>query len=124
MNNYLQRTKVLLLGITLTLLSTLAANAQGREVTGTVISGEDNLALPGVSVLVKGTTRGGVTDLDGRFSLNVQPGEVLAFSFIGYVTQEVTVENQTSIDVILQPDMQSLSEVVVVGYGEQKKETI
>jgi TonB-linked SusC/RagA family outer membrane protein len=124
MNNYLQKTKVLLLGITMTLLSALAANAQGREVTGTVISGEDNLALPGVSVLVKGTTRGGVTDLDGRFSLNVQPGEILAFSFIGYVTQEITVENQTSIDVILQPDMQSLSEVVVVGYGEQKKETI
>ena len=124
MNNYLQKTRVFLLGITLALLSTLAANAQGREVTGTVISGEDNLALPGVSVLVKGTTRGGVTDLDGRFSLNVQSGEVLAFSFIGYVTQEVTIQNQNSVDIILQPDMQSLSEVVVVGYGEQKKETI
>jgi TonB-linked SusC/RagA family outer membrane protein len=124
MNNYLQKTKVLLLGITMTLLSALAANAQGREVTGTVISGEDNLALPGVSVLVKGTTRGGVTDLDGKFSLNVQAGEILAFSFIGYITQEVTIQNQNSLDIILQPDMQSLSEVVVVGYGEQKKETI
>lgn len=124
MSNYLQKTRVFLLGITLALLSTLAANAQGRQVTGTVISGEDNMPLPGVSVLVKGTTRGGVTDLDGNFSLNVQSGDVLAFSFIGYVTQEVTVENQNNIDIILQPDMQSLSEVVVVGYGEQKKETI
>jgi len=124
MNNYLQRTKVFLLGITLTLLSTLAVNAQGRQVTGTVISGEDNLPLPGVSVLIKGTTRGGVTDLDGNFSINVQQGEVLAFSFIGYVTQEISVTNQSTIDIILQPDMQSLSEVVVVGYGEQKKETI
>src|SRR5690606_38988016 len=124
MNNYLQKTRVFLLGMTLALLSTLAANAQSRQVTGTVISGEDNLPLPGVSVLVKGTTRGGVTDLDGRFSLNVQPGEILAFSFIGYVTQEVTIENQNTLDIILQPDMQSLSEVVVVGYGEQKKETI
>src|SRR5690554_2469493 len=124
MNNYLQRTKVFLLGITLTLLSTLAVNAQGRQVTGTVISGEDNLPLPGVSVLIKGTTRGGVTDLDGNFSINVQQGEVLAFSFIGYVTQEVTISNQSTLDITLQPDMQSLSEVVVVGYGEQKKETI
>src|SRR5690606_6544457 len=124
MNSYLQKTRVLLLGITMTLLSTLAVNAQGRQVTGTVISGEDNLPLPGVSVLVKGTTRGGVTDLDGNFSVNVQQGEVLAFSFIGYVTQEVAIENQNNLDIVLQPDMQSLSEVVVVGYGEQKKETI
>lgn len=124
MNNYLQKTRVFLLGMTLALLSTLAANAQGRQVIGTVISGEDNLPLPGVSVLVKGTTRGGVTDLDGNFSVNVQQGEVLAFSFIGYVTQEVAIENQNNLDIVLQPDMQSLSEVVVVGYGEQKKETI
>ncbi|HLT08250.1 MAG TPA: TonB-dependent receptor [Cyclobacteriaceae bacterium] len=124
MNNYLQKTKVFLLGLTLTLLSTLAANAQGRQITGTVISGEDNQPLPGVSVLIKGTTRGGVTDLDGKFSLSAQQGEILAFSFIGYVTQEVTIENQNTLDIILQPDMQSLSEVVVVGYGEQKKETI
>ena len=124
MNNYLQKTRVFLLGITLALLSTLAANAQGRQVTGTVISGEDDMPLPGVSVLIKGTTRGGVTDLDGKFSLSVQQGETLAFSFIGYLTQEVTVDNQSTIDIILQPDMQSLSEVVVVGYGEQKKETI
>lgn len=124
MDNFLQRSKVLLLGLALTLSSILVANAQGREVTGTVVSGEDNLPLPGVSVLVKGTTRGQVTDLDGRFSLNVQSGEILAFSFIGYETQEVTIENQSSLNIILQPDMQSLSEVVVVGYGEQKKETI
>src|SRR5690606_42156080 len=78
MDNILQKSKVLLLAMALTLTSILAANAQGREVTGTVVSGEDNLPLPGVSVLVKGTTRGQVTDLDGRFSLNVQSGEVLA----------------------------------------------
>ena len=90
----------------MTLLSTLAANAQGRQVTGTVISGEDNLPLPGVSVLVKGTTRGGVTDLDGNFSVNVQQGEVLAFSFIGYVTQEVAINSQNNLDIVLQPDMQ------------------
>src|SRR5690606_36788738 len=89
-----------------------------------VISGEDNQPLPGVYVIIKGRTRGGVTDLDGEFSLSAQQGEMLAFSFIGYVTQEVSIENQNTLDIILQPDMQSLSEVVVVGYGEQKKETI
>src|SRR5690606_39981793 len=94
----------ILLGITLTLLSTLAVNAQGRQVTGTVISGEDNLPLPGVSVLIKGTTRGGVTDLDGNFSINVQQGEVLAFSFIGYVTQEVPITNQSTLDIILRSE--------------------
>src|SRR5690606_13825333 len=104
MNNYLQRTKVFLLGITLTLLSTLAVNAQGRQVTGTVISGDDNLPLPWVSVLIKGTTRGGVTDLDGIFSINVQQGEVLAFSFIGYVTQEVPITNQSTLDIILRSE--------------------
>lgn len=124
MQSNLQKTKAFLLGFTLTLMSILAANAQSREVTGTVISGEDNLPLPGVSVLIKGTTRGGVTDLDGNFSVSVEPGEVLAFSFIGYVTQEITIEDQTNLDIVLLPDMQSLSEVVVVGYGEQKKETI
>lgn len=124
MRNYLLKTKVCLLGLMMAMLSTLAASAQDMEVTGTVISGEDNLPLPGVSVLIKGTTRGGVTDMDGQFSISAQKGEILAFSFIGYVTQEVTLENQTSMDIILLPDMQSLSEVVVVGYGEQRKETI
>ena len=124
MNKYLRKTKAFLLGFTLTLLSALAVNAQSREVTGTVISGEDDLPLPGVSVLVKGTTRGGVTDLDGKFSINVQQGEVLSFSFIGFETQEVTIASQSTLDIILQPDIQSLSEVVIVGYGEQKKETI
>lgn len=124
MRKYLQKTKVFLLGITLALLSTLAVHAQDRQVSGTVISGEDKLPLPGVSVLVKGTTRGVVSDLDGQFSVDVQQGEVLAFSFIGFVTYEVTIGNQNTLNVTLQPDMQSLSEVVVVGYGEQKKETI
>jgi len=110
MNNYLRKTKVFLLGLTLTLMSALAVNAQSREVTGTVISGEDDLPLPGVSVLVKGTTRGGVTDLDGKFSVNVQQGEVLSFSFIGFETQEVVIESQSTLDIVLQPDIQSLSE--------------
>src|SRR5690606_24907286 len=114
MNNYLQKTKVFLLGLTLTLLSTLAANAQGRQITGTVISGEDNQPLPGVSVLIKGTTRGGVTDLDGKFSLSAQKGKIPEFPFIGYVTQKVPIKNKNTVDIIFQLDRHSRSEGVVV----------
>ncbi|MFC4871296.1 SusC/RagA family TonB-linked outer membrane protein [Negadavirga shengliensis] len=109
----------------LLLASSLTLHAQSREVTGTVISGEDNMPLPGVSVLVKGTTRGGVTDIDGNYKVALQAGdETLVFSFVGFVPMEQEIGNQTNIDVTLAPDMQSLSEVIVVGYGEQRKETI
>ncbi|GGZ36362.1 SusC/RagA family TonB-linked outer membrane protein [Echinicola pacifica] len=101
------------------------AYGQGREVTGTVISAEDKLPLPGVSVLIEGTTRGTVTDLDGKFSINLNQGDaVLTLSFIGFETQNVAVGNKNEISVTLQMDMQSMDEVIVVGYGEQKKETI
>jgi len=125
MQNYLPRTKLFLLGLALLLSSSLTLHAQSREVTGTVISGEDDLPLPGVSVLVKGTTRGAVTDIDGNYTINLQESDqTIVFSFVGFVSQEVTVGNQSTIDITLNPDMQSLGEVVVVGYGEQKKETI
>ncbi len=91
-------------------------------VSGTVTDTETNIAIPGVNVLVKGTTIGTSTDADGKFSLEV-PDEnaVLLFSFIGYQTKEVLVGNQTSITVSLDADITSLQEVVVVGYGTQKK---
>jgi TonB-linked SusC/RagA family outer membrane protein len=99
--------------------------AQTREVSGVVISGEDNLPLPGVSILVKGTTNGTVTDIDGKFALNVSgPSDVLVLSFIGFAPMEVPVGSKTSFDLTLLPDTKSLEEVIVVGYGEQKKETI
>ncbi|REG77557.1 TonB-linked SusC/RagA family outer membrane protein [Algoriphagus antarcticus] len=99
--------------------------AQTREVSGVVISGEDNLPLPGVSILVKGTTNGTVTDIDGKFALNVSgPSDVLVLSFIGFTPMEVPVGAQTTFDLTLLADTKSLQEVIVVGYGEQKKETI
>lgn len=101
------------------------AMAQSREVSGTVISGEDNLPLPGVSVLVKGTTVGTVTDIDGEFTVNVGGNDaVLVLSFIGFTTMEVPVGTKSTFDLTLLPDTKSLEEVIVVGYGEQKKETI
>ncbi|TXE14234.1 SusC/RagA family TonB-linked outer membrane protein [Algoriphagus aquimarinus] len=99
--------------------------AQTQEVSGVIISGEDNLPLPGASVLVKGTTNGTVTDIDGRFALNVSgPSDVLVISFIGFTQMEVAVGSRTVFDLTLSPDTKSLEEVIVVGYGEQKKETI
>jgi TonB-linked SusC/RagA family outer membrane protein len=102
-----------------------SAFGQSREVSGTVISGEDDLPLPGVSILMKGTTVGTVTDIDGKFSINVS-GEnpTLLLSFIGFTTLEIPVGSTTVFDVTLLPDTKSLQEVIVVGYGEQKKETI
>ncbi|SDC94637.1 TonB-linked outer membrane protein, SusC/RagA family [Algoriphagus faecimaris] len=102
-----------------------SAIAQTREVSGTVISGEDNFPLPGVSVLVKGTTTGTVTDIDGKFTISVSSADaVLVLSFIGFATTEVPVGNQNNFEITLNPDTQSLEEVVIVGYGEQKKETV
>ncbi|MBN3581275.1 TonB-dependent receptor [Algoriphagus aestuarii] len=99
--------------------------AQTREVSGVVISGEDNLPLPGVSVLVKGTTTGTVTDIDGKFNVNVSGSDAtLVLSFIGFTTLEVPVGDRSVFDLTLLPDTKSLEEVIVVGYGEQKKETI
>lgn len=90
-------------------------------VTGTVID-ENGAPLPGVNVLVKGTTNGTVTDNAGKFSLNVPSAEsVLVFSFIGYQIQEIALGGQTVVNVTLQPDTKTLSEVVVVGYGTQEK---
>lgn len=89
------------------------------------IAEQDGQALPGVNVLVKGTSNGTTSDADGNYSLNVgDPNGVLVFSFIGYVTQEVNIENRSIINVTLQPDVISLSEVVVTGYGSQSKRDI
>ncbi|MDF2157317.1 TonB-dependent receptor [Algoriphagus sp. CAU 1675] len=116
--------KVLLLGLMLFLASAVAF-AQSRVITGTVTSTEDNLGVPGATVLVKGTTVGTATDLDGRYSISVPAGSnVLVFSFVGLRSQEVTIGNQTTINVALEPDVQALSEFVITSYGDQSKREI
>jgi TonB-linked SusC/RagA family outer membrane protein len=98
--------------------------AQQKTVSGRVAA-ETGEGLPGVTVLVKGTTNGTATDPDGKFSLNVPEGNAtLVVSFIGYVTQEVAVNNRTTINVTLAPDAKALEEVVVVGYGTQTRGTV
>ena len=107
--------KILLLGLTLFLASAMAF-AQGRNVSGIVTSAEDGEPVPGATVLVKGTTVGAATDANGKYSLSIPAdGKVLVFSFIGTVTQEINIGAQSIIDVILQPDVQSLNEVVITG---------
>ncbi|KEO72688.1 SusC/RagA family TonB-linked outer membrane protein [Anditalea andensis] len=94
-------------------------------ITGTVTDPEDqNLGIPGVNVLVAGTTRGVVTDINGSFTISASADDVLVFSFVGYTTQRITIGNRSTINVSMAPDMQALSEVVVVGYGTQKRSDI
>lgn len=101
-------------------LGTGMVYAQDIQVTGTV-NDETGSPLPGVSILLKGTTRGTTTDLDGKFSISGPSSGVLVFSFIGYNTVEETIGSRSKIDLSLTPDMSNLEEVVVVGYGTQKK---
>jgi len=105
----------------LCLLCTHHLYAQGLVVSGTV-KDEAGLALPGVTISVKGTTTGTVTDAEGKYSLSVPDAEsVMVFSFIGYKSKEVTAGQQSTIDIVLAADVSTLSEVVVVGYGTQEK---
>ena len=97
---------------------------QGIKVTGKVTDASGT-PLPGVNIVEVGTTNGAVTDLDGNYSITVSSEDaVLSFSFVGYLTEEVDVGGQTSIDVTLIEDIQALDEVVVVGYGTQRKSDI
>jgi iron complex outermembrane receptor protein len=89
-----------------------------QTIKGTVTEAAGNTALPGVGVIIKGTTTGASTDFDGNYSLeNVKPGDILVFSYIGFYTQEITVSNETTINVILAESAEALDEVVIIGYG-------
>ena len=96
--------------------------AQGRQVTGTVVSSEDGEGMPGVSIQIEGTTQGGVTDINGTYSLQVSgDNAVLVFSFIGYETQRVSVGARTLVNVTLATDVTALDEVVVTAFGIERE---
>ncbi|GAB3253417.1 TonB-dependent receptor [Larkinella harenae] len=98
---------------------------QERTVDGQVLTAEDNTPLPGVNIAVKGSTRGTTTDAEGKFRIAVPNNtSVLVFSSVGFMTQEVTVGNQSNISLKLAVDQRTLNEVVVVGYGVQKKSQV
>lgn len=98
---------------------------QSRTVKGRVVSADDNLPLPGVNILIKGTTFGTQTDGQGAYTLEVSGNDaVLVFSSIGYTSQEIVVGEQSTIDLTLQVDVTTLSEIVVVGYGTQDRKDV
>jgi len=95
----------------------------GQEIalTGIVTDASDGSSLPGVTVVLKGTTSGAVTDIDGKYTLKVKANDVLVFSYVGYTTREITYIGQKTLNVALSVGVQSLNELVVIGYGSVKK---
>jgi len=123
--NNMKQTKNLLKSILMLTLMTLCLSVYGQEkIVKGKITDEDNEPLPGASVLVKGSTTGSQSDFDGNYSINAKTGDVLIFSYIGYAVQEITIANQTEINVILGEDSSVLDEVVLIGYNSQSRNTL
>ena len=117
--------KRVLLGIALSLLTGVSVLAQSRTITGKVTSAEDPEGVPGASVVVKGTTQGTITNLDGTYSIQVpEKATTLVFSFVGYLTKEANFGSSSVLNVTLDTDVKLLNEVVVVGYGTQERREI
>jgi TonB-dependent starch-binding outer membrane protein SusC len=106
------------------LLACFSANAQDTSIKGTVTDSETGETLPGVSVLVKGTSTGTITDLDGQYTVSAPVNSTLVFSFIGYTQSEELIGNRKVIDVGMNVDVKSLEAVVVIGYGTQRAEAV
>ncbi len=120
----MKRLPILLVSIFCMLFFNFQAFAQ-QTVSGTVTEAESGAELPGASITVKGTTTGTITRVDGSYSLEV-PDEsaVLVISYVGYQTQEIPVQGRSQIDIALESDIQAMEEIVVIGYGSQKKENL
>lgn len=110
--------KCLLLGFLLLIAGITYAQV---TVTGTVSAASDGEAIPGVSIIIKGTTKGVTTDLEGNYTITADADNVLVYSFIGYKPQEMSIGNQSVINIQLEEDISNLEEFVVVGYGTMKK---
>lgn len=110
------------LTVLIIVLNAQSLSAQNRTISGKVVD-ENNVPLPGASVVFKGTNTGAVTDFDGNYQIKISEtgSSILQYSYVGYLTQEITVATKTIINVSLQPDIAALDEVVVVGYGTQKR---
>ncbi len=95
-----------------------------RTITGTIISADDNLPIPGANIVVKGTQKGTITDSEGRYSIEASDEDILQISFVGYLSEEIAVGTSSTIDLSMVLDIARLDEVVVVGYGVQKKKLV
>ncbi len=120
MKQFYLKTLVLLL----CLLLSSAVFAQNNRVTGTVTGSDDRQGIPSVSVMIKGSRQGTQTDANGKYSINAAPTDVLVFTYVGYVTQEVTVGTKSVLNVELASASAKLDEVVVVGYGTQSRRSV
>ncbi|MGB3776389.1 MAG: SusC/RagA family TonB-linked outer membrane protein, partial [Leeuwenhoekiella sp.] len=110
------------LSLAIVLVCFFSAHSQNdKSITGTVVSSSDNTPIPGVNVLVKDSNNGTVTDFDGNFIINASNNDILVFSYLGFETREVTLDGQNTLNVSLVEEASSLDEVVVVGYGTQRK---
>ncbi len=110
--------------LALFLLLTGTSMAQDSKTISGTVSGADGLPLIGVNILVQGTSTGTVTDFDGKYSIEAATGDVLVFSYTGYEMQEITVGNQTTLDLTMAEAVEVLNQIVVVGYGTQRKEDL
>ncbi|MBK9336992.1 MAG: carboxypeptidase-like regulatory domain-containing protein [Lewinellaceae bacterium] len=97
---------------------------QNSTVSGTITSGSTGEKLPGVTVVVKGTTNGTFTDVDGVYTLQASPQDILAVSYTGFVSVETPINGRTRVDILLEEKISELGEIVVVGYGSQKKKVV
>ncbi|SFT08214.1 TonB-linked outer membrane protein, SusC/RagA family [Zhouia amylolytica] len=116
--------KVFLLFGLLLLMSFVSVNAQEKQVTGVVKDSETGVPIPGVNILIKNTSRGTTTNFDGAYTIDANANDVLVFTYLGYKSLEQTVGNQTTINVSLTIEASQLDEVVVVGYGTQKRTNV
>lgn len=118
-----QRAMVLYI-LTFLLLISASFTAFAQSTVNGTVKDAKGVTLPGVSVRVKGTTQGAVTDNDGKFSIKAAGNATLTFTYVGYTIKDVAVNNKTVLNVVLEDDTQGLDEVIVVGYGVQKKSTL
>ena len=109
--------------VILLLFSSFMTFAQQNEITGK-ITDESGNGLPGATIVIKGTSNGTSSDIEGNYTLSVPDGAVLTLNYVGYISQEITVGNQSTIDIQLVADVTKLEELVVVGYGSKRKEDI
>jgi TonB-linked SusC/RagA family outer membrane protein len=116
--------KTILLSLFISIALIHSVTAQERSVSGSVFDGTSGEGLPGATVQIKGTTNGTITDFNGQYKLSVTDEAVLIVNFIGYTTQEVAVGNQSVLDITLVEDVAQLDEIVVIGYGVQRKKVV
>lgn len=110
-----------ILGLAYILLSSSLGEAQEIDIAGTILDQETAAPLIGVNVIVKNTSKGTISDIDGAFSIKADSKDTLQFSYVGYTMLEIPIDGRSQIDIQMNPDLSTLDEVVVVGYGVQKK---